>query len=126
KITKWKTTGIMLSFAGMLVIFRHELTAVFSLNTLSSLYGALAEVASAAFTALAIVVYKRFYAEIDRLANLLVQTIIGCGFVLILGLGWERSSSLDFIGCWRRIRRLTFQRLHSLSPSWLSPWGGSC
>ena len=96
KITKWKTTGIMLSFAGMLVIFRHELTAVFSLNTLSSLYGALAEVASAAFTALAIVVYKRFYAEIDRLANLLVQTIIGCSFVLILGLGWERSSSFNF------------------------------
>ncbi len=96
KITKWKATGIMLSFAGMLVIFRHELTSVFSLNILSSLYGALAEVASATFTALAIVVYKRFYAEIDRLANLLVQTIIGCGFVLILGLGWERSSSFNF------------------------------
>jgi len=96
KITKWKATGIIISFAGMLVIFRQELTSVFGWNTQSSLYGALAEVASAATTALAIVVYKRFYAEIDRLANLLVQATIGCLFVLSLGLGWERSSSFDF------------------------------
>lgn len=96
KITKCKTTGIILSVAGMLVIFRHELTSLATWNTQSSLYGALAEVASATFTALAIVVYKRFYAEIDRLANLLVQTIIGCGFVSILGLAWERPSSFNF------------------------------
>ena len=94
KITRWKATGIIISFAGMLVIFRQELT--FSLNTQSSIYGAVAEVASAATTALAIVVYKRFYAKIDRLANLLVQTIIGCVLLSILGLGWERSSSFDF------------------------------
>jgi len=96
KITKWKATGIIISFVGMLVIFRQELTSVFGWSTLSSLYGALAEVGSAVTTALAVVVYKRFYAEVDRLANLLVQSIIGCGFVFILGLGWERSSSFDF------------------------------
>jgi len=96
RITKWKATGIIISFAGMLVIFRQELTSVFSWNSLSSVFGALAEVASAATTALAIVVYKRFHAEIDRLANLLVQAMIGGVFVLILGLGWERSSLFDF------------------------------
>ncbi len=96
KITRWKAIGIIISFVGMLVIFRQELTPVFSLNTQSSIYGAVAEVASAATTALAIVVYKRFYAKIDRLANLLVQTIIGCVLLSILALGCERSSSFDF------------------------------
>jgi drug/metabolite transporter (DMT)-like permease len=96
RITKWKATGIIISFAGMIVIFRQELTSVFSWNSASSVFGALAEVASAATTALAIVVYKRFHAEIDRLANLLVQAMIGGVFVSILGLGWERSSLFDF------------------------------
>jgi len=96
KITRWRAIGIVISFAGMLVIFWRELTPVFSWNTQSSLYGALAEVASAATTALAIVVYKRYYAEIDRIVNLLVQTVIGSAFLLILGLVYERSSSFDF------------------------------
>jgi len=96
KITTWKAIGIVISFTGMLVIFWQKLTPVFSWNTQSSLYGAFAEVASAVTTALAIVVYKRFYAEIDRVVNLLVQTMIGSAFLLILGLGWEKSSSFDF------------------------------
>ncbi len=96
RITRWKGIGIVISFAGMLVIFWHKLTPVISWNTQSSLFGACAEVGSAASTALAIVVYKRFYAEIDRVVNLLVQTIIGSVFLLILGLIWEKSFSFDF------------------------------
>ncbi|HYW01858.1 MAG TPA: DMT family transporter [Candidatus Acidoferrum sp.] len=96
RITRWRAIGIVISFGGVSVIFWRELTSVFSWNTQYSLYGAIAEVASAAITALAIVVYKRFYADIDRLANLLVQTIIGSAFLSILGLCWERSSSFEF------------------------------
>jgi drug/metabolite transporter (DMT)-like permease len=96
KITRWRAIGIVISFAGMLVIFWRELTSVLSWNTQSSLYGASSQVASAASTALAIVVYKRFCAEIDRVVNLLVQSIIGSAFMLILGLVWEKSFSFDF------------------------------
>ena len=96
KITRWKALGIAISFSGTVVIFWRGLTLVFGSNVQLSLFGALAEVASAAVTALAIVVYKRFYAEIDRVVNLLVQTIVGSAFLLILGVVFERSSSLDF------------------------------
>lgn len=96
KITRWKLIGIVFSFVGMLVIFRQELSSVFNWNTQSSVFGTLAEVASAAATALAIVVYKRFYAEIDRVVNLLVQSIVGFAFLLILGLVWEKWSTTYF------------------------------
>jgi drug/metabolite transporter (DMT)-like permease len=96
KITRWKALGIAISFGGTVVIFWRGLTLIFGSDIKLSLFGALAEVASAAVTALAIVVYKRFYAEIDRAANLLVQTIVGSAFLLILGVVFERSSSLDF------------------------------
>jgi drug/metabolite transporter (DMT)-like permease len=97
KITRWKAIGLTISFIGLMMIFRRELTPVFSWNTLGSLFGAFAEVGSAATTALAIVVYRRFYAEIDRVVNLLVQTIIGAALLLILGGLWERSSSFDLM-----------------------------
>ena len=96
KIHRWKLIGIVFSFVGMLVIFRQELSSVFNWNTQSSVFGTLAEVASAAATALAIVVYKRFYAEIDRVVNLLVQSIVGFAFLLILGLVWEKWSTTYF------------------------------
>ena len=96
RITRRKGVGIIISFGGMLVIFWRDLTPVFGSGIQLSLYGAIAEVASAAVTALAIVVYKRFYAKIDRLVNLSAQTIIGSVFLLALGVVLEKSSPLDF------------------------------
>lgn len=95
KMTERKGVGILISFVGLLVIFWPELTHLFSLSTQDSFYGALAEIASGATTALAIVVYKRFCAEIDRVANLSLQTLIGSVFLLSLGLILERQSSVD-------------------------------
>ena len=96
KITAWKTLGIVISLGGTLVIFWRDLMPVFSLDIQLSLVGALAEVAGAVVSALAIVVYKRFYKEIDRVVNLLVQTLVGAAFLLILGVVLERSSGFNF------------------------------
>src|SRR5208282_5614059 len=96
KVTRWKILGIAISFAGMLAIFWHQLTFTFTGNTQSSLYGAFAEVASAACAAMGIIIYKRFCAEIDNLVTLLVQTVVGSVFLLFLGLVWETSSIFDF------------------------------
>jgi drug/metabolite transporter (DMT)-like permease len=96
KITSWKATGIAISFVGLLVIFWRDLMPVLSWNIQASLFGAFAEVLSAAATSLAIVVYKRYYAGIDRIVNLAVQTIIGAVFLLVLGLVWERSFPFNF------------------------------
>jgi len=96
KITGWKALGIVISFGGTLVVFWRDLMPVLSSDIKLSLVGGLAEVAGAVVTALAIVVYKRFYMEIDRLVNLLVQTLIGAAFLLILGVALEKSSMFDF------------------------------
>lgn len=96
KITAWKTFGIVISLVGTLVVFWRDLMPVFSFDIQLSLVGALAEVAGAVMSALAIVVYKRFYMEIDRVINLLVQTVIGAAFLLILGVVLEGSSVFDF------------------------------
>jgi len=96
KITRGKALGIVVSFVGTLVVFWRDLMSVFGSAIQLSLVGGLAEVASAVVTALAIVVYKRFYTEIDRVVNLLVQTLIGAAFLLILGAALERSSVFDF------------------------------
>lgn len=96
KLTTLKTTGIVVSFVGLVAIFWCDIAAAQSLGTLYSLYGGLAVVASSASGGMANVVAKRYASRIDPAANVLVQSVVGAVILSSAGAIFERNLALNF------------------------------
>ncbi len=96
RLNRWKVTGVILSFAGLVAIFWRDVFSFGSHASELSLWGSLAVVGASASGGLANVVAKRHAGEIDPPTNILVQSIVGMTVLYTFGVITEGTGQLDF------------------------------
>ena len=85
-VTAWKLSGMLVSFAGVVIIFSGEL-----MLTGSSFWGGLAVIGASCSAACANVVGKKFSHLINSTANVVVQMGVGAFLLTWAGLALERQ-----------------------------------